>query len=467
MTPEQRARRMVGYLPPVLQTGAKLNLLFSTIAAELGKMEEGITRLMRSRWYTLAKGYPDTDSLADKAASELGMMAALYGLHPRRGEAADYFRQHLAALVELHRTGLGSATALLRLVSLVYMARQPPELFWEGDTAVGLFSVPRADGTYRPLRIELVDNPATPAKAHFSGVGAGQRLLTVNGGLETAIPEIALKATGKDIAVPILRHQESGLDLIFLGRVPKGSTLTLRNLRAPWIDGTPVTDSIILAHPTRFSSLDDGGVLTRFDAPESRFSVFEFDKDFARIPELVPGESHWSYDTLERQEVRSYLQGWEEALQKEAEAKALVKRDTPPAEVSFNWTEVTPATCVLRIPADHIPPHLQVPDEEGEVPGLPGLVRELSAALNYGRVAGVRTRVELTLPMPTEVLSIEEGPLRQEVSASFTEALDAKDSLTSFGYAIELHEQVPEPQEQLSWSGIFDATRFDSSRFQP
>lgn len=464
MTPEQRARRMVGYLPPVLQTGAKLKDFFSSLAVELGMMEEGLTRLMRSRWYTLAKGYPDDDSLADKAASELGMLAALYDLHPRRGEAADYLRQHLAALVELHRTGLGSATALLRLVSLVYMARQPPELFWEGDTAVGLFSVPRADGTFRPLRIELVDNPATPAMARFSSVGAGQRLLVANGGLETAIPDISLKATAKDIAVPILRHHESGLDLIFLGRVPKGATLTLRNLRAPLIDGRPVTDSIILAHPTRFSSLDDGGVMARFNAPESRFSVFAEDH---RIPELVPGESHWSYDTLERQEVRSYLLGWTESRQKEAEVKALVKRDTPLAELRFDWTEITPATCVLRIPADHIPPHLLVPDQEEEVPGLPGLVRELAAALNYGRVAGVRTRVELTLPMPAEVLSIEEGPLRQEVSTSFTDALDTKDSLTSFGYTIELHEQVPEPQEKLSWSGVFGATRFDSSRFQP
>lgn len=462
MTPEQRARRMVGYLPPVLQSGARVNLFFATLAQELGRMEAGLTRLMRSRWYTLARGYGPGESLADKAASELGLLAALYGLTPRRGEQEDYFRQHLATLVELHRTGLGSAPALLRLVSLVYLARQPPEVLWEADTAVGLLTVPKADGTWRQLRLELADNPPTAQTARFRNVGPGQRLLTANGGLETALPEISLQATEADLAVPILRHQESGLELFFLGRVPKGRTLTLRNDRPPLIDGRPAREPVILAHPTRFSGANDGRALTRFDAPGARFSVFEENK---RLPELAPGESHWSYDTLVRGEIRSYLLGWSEARLKEAEAQALVARATPRAELAFSWTEVTPATCVLRIPADYVPPYLLEPDAEGQVPGLPGLVRELAAALSYGRAAGVRTRIELTLPMPSESVSIEEGPARQEVTLSFPEKLEPKDALTDFGYTVQLHDQVPEPQEELSWAGVFDATRFNTSRF--
>ncbi|MFP2908399.1 hypothetical protein ACLESD_25770 [Pyxidicoccus sp. 3LFB2] len=462
MTPEQRARRMVGYLPPVLQGGTRLNLFFSTLAAELGRMETGLTRLMRSRWYTLARGFGVEDSLEGKGASELGRLGELYNLQPRRGEPDAYFRQHLAALVELHRTGLGSAPALLRLVSLVYLAQQPPQLLWEGATAVGHFTVRKADGTWRSLRIELDDNPPTAQAAQFRNVMPGQQLLTANGGLETAVPEISLTATEADIAVPILRHKESGLDLFFLGLVPKGGTLTLRNDRPPAIDGRPAKEPLILAHPTRFSSRDDVGPLTRFDAPGTRFSVFEENK---RLPELVPGESHWSYDTLVRGEIRSYLLGWSEARLKEAEAQARVTRATPRADLRFDWTESTPATCVLRIPADYVPPHLMEPDAEGQVPGLPGLVRELAAALAYGRAAGVRTRIELTLPMPPEVVSVEEGPARQEVSLSFPETLEPKDALTDFGYTIQLSDQLPEPQEELAWDGVFGATRFNTSRF--
>ncbi|RKH90835.1 hypothetical protein D7Y04_43140, partial [Corallococcus sp. AB038B] len=97
---------MVGYLPPVLQSGTKLNLFFSTLAQELEQMEGGLTRLMRSRWHALARGFPVEESLANKADSELGQLAALYNLLPRRGESADYLRQRVATVVELHRTGM-------------------------------------------------------------------------------------------------------------------------------------------------------------------------------------------------------------------------------------------------------------------------------------------------------------------------------------------------------------------------
>ncbi|WP_342374045.1 hypothetical protein NVS55_21790 [Myxococcus stipitatus] len=463
MSADQRRRRMLGYLPPILQSGARIHDFFDSLAQELETMEQGLTRLMRSRWYSLARGFPVDASPLNKADSELGRVAMLYGVLPRRGESDVYLRQRLAAMVELHRTGLASAPALLRLVSLVYMAKQPPRIVWEGKTAVGLFSVPRADGTYRDLRVELVDNPTMPAGASFRNVAREQRMLTSNQGLEVAEVDITLKATEREIAVPILRHEQSGLDVIFLGRIPLGSTLLLRHKRPPILDGRPVDTPLILAHPTRFAGPNDVGVLARFDMPEARFSVFKEDR---HLPELDPGDSHWTYDTLERQEVRAYLFGWSAERQQAAEAQALPQRDTPRAELRFGWTEVTPATCTLRIPANHIPPHFLVPNEEGVVPGLPGLVKELAAALEYGRCAGVRTRIELTLPMPPESLVATEGPLRFEVTASFGETLEATDALTSFGSHISLHEQFPEPQEKLAWDGVFNGTRFDTSRFQ-
>ncbi|MFP2927657.1 hypothetical protein ACLESO_21170 [Pyxidicoccus sp. 3LG] len=461
MNPFQRARRMVGYLPPLLQSGGKINLLFDVIAQELGVMEGGITRLMRSRWYTLAQGFRADDSLATKAGSELGRLGALYGLQPDADEEDAYFRQRLAALVELHRTGMNTAPALLRLVSLVYRAEQPPELSWEKKTAVGHFTVPGPageDGTpgTRRIRVELHDNPPTPTLARFQGIPADQRLLTLNQGLDPAIPEVFLTAPeDAGISIPILHHHESGLDVLFLGRVPPGKTLSLRHLRVPLINGSPALEPVLLAHPSRF---DDGNPPFRFDTEAARFSVFNRNQG---LPELDPGENHWSYGTLSKKELQNYLAGGrspelEQARQKALEL-ALEPKQSPPIDIQFHWTEVTPATFVLRIPVDYVPPQAK---------GLPDLVRELTATLNYGRASGVRARIEFMLTLPPEELSVEESPAHLALTTTFAEPPGVTDALTSFGPAIEFKEQLPEPDDQLSWSGFFDGTRFDTSRFK-
>ncbi|QRN93829.1 hypothetical protein JRI60_32305 [Archangium violaceum] len=465
MRPEQRARRMVGYLPPVLQTGRQLNLFFETLGQELGQMELWLTRLMRSRWYTLARGFRPDDSLSVKAASELGRLGALYGLVPRRGESDTYFRQRIAALVELHRTGLSTAPSLLGLVSLVYMAQQPPELSWEGEIAIGTFQVPEADGSTREMRVTLADKPLTPASTRFLGIGAGQQLLTTNNGLEEAIPEICLKAAEADIPIPLLHHEESGLDVIFLGLVPKGQTLTLRDKYVPLLDGRPVKEPVIVAHPTRFSGREDQGPRARFNAPDSRFAVFKQDNE---LPPLVPGRNHWSYETLTRAKLTSYLRGTPGLELDKALALIPEGKPSPRADLQFNWIELAPATFTLSIPVDYVPPHLQVPGEDGTVPGLPGLVRELAAALTYGRAAGVRWRIELILPMPAEEVSLGESPALMELATSFTEEARATDSPIAVAPNLILTEQVGELDDsRLTWSGFFDHTRFNTSRFKP
>jgi hypothetical protein len=461
MNPVQRARRMVGYLPPLLQSGGKITLLFDVIAQELGVMEGGITRLMRSRWYTLAQGFRADDSLATKAGSELGQLGALYGLQPGPDEGDAYFRQRLASLVELHRTGMNTAPALLRLVSMVYRAEQPPELSWSGDTAVGLFTVPgpaNEDGTpgTRRLHVELDDNPPTPASARFQGMPADQRLLTVNQGLDPARPEVSLTAPADaDISIPILHHHESGLDVLFLGRVPRGKTLTLRHQRVPLIDGSPAKEPVLLAHPSRF---DDGNQPFRFDTDAARFSVFNQDQG---LPELAPGENHWSHGTLSKKELQNYLPAGRnpelELARQKALELALEPKQSPRIDIQFRWTEVTPATFVLRIPVDYVPPQAR---------GLPDLVRELTATLNYGRASGVRARIEFMLTLPPEEVSVDESPARVALTTTFAEPPSVKDALTSFGQAIKFEEQLPEPDDRLSWSGVFDGTRFETSRFK-
>jgi hypothetical protein len=454
MTPEQRARRMVGSLPLPLQSGANIAWLFRALGGELEVMERGITRLMRSRWYTLAEGFAEGATPAEQSSSELARLAELLDLLPARGESADYFRRHLAEFLAIHATGLTTAPAILQLVSFVYLADQPPEITWEGDVAVGTFTVTKADGTKRPLRVELADNPPTAASARFLQVGPGQRLLTANGGLEPALLErISLTASQAEIAVPILTHIESSLDVLYVGRIPVNKTLTLRQGLAPLLDGVPADGTVILASPTRFVDPLTVNRRSRFDAPDARFSVFNPDR---KLPTLPAGETHWRYDTLDRKELAAYLSGWPDV--KAAIGNALEVKSTPPLDADFRWTEITPASFALRIPVDYVPPRF--PE------GLPGLIRELAATLKYGRAAGVQTRIELTLPMPAEIVTMQEGPAQMEISTKFAEALPVTDALTSFGPSIEFHEQVEEPKEHLSWSAFFNTTRFNSSRFQ-
>jgi hypothetical protein len=457
---------MVGYLPPLLQSGGKINLLFQAIACELGEMEGGLTRLMRSRWYKLAQGFEKDASLADKATSDLGRLAALYGLEPGVDEETAYFRQRLASLVELHRGGLGTALVLLQLVSMVYRAEQPPEIRWERGKAMGLFTVPlpasgkETSGT-RQIRVELEDNPPAPATARFQGIPADQRVLIINGGLDPAHPEISLTAPAHDdISLPILHHHDSGLDVLFLGRVPRGKTLTLRHQRVPLVDGHPEDTPVILAHPSLFN---DEPQPVRFDSEEARFSVFNQDQG---LPVLTPGENRWSYGTLSRKQLETYLAGrrepgLEKAL-KTALALAEEKGTPPPANLQLRWTESTPATFVLRIPIDYVPPHAK---------GRPDLLRELMGALNYGRAAGVQARIAFMLTLPPEVVPVDESPAHLELTTSFREPPGvtdtlASDALTSFGPAIAFEEQLPEPEDRLSWSGVFNTTRFDTSRFK-
>ncbi|GHG99760.1 hypothetical protein [Comamonas sp. JC664] len=465
MNPAQRARRMVEYLPPLLQSGGRIHRLFDAIAQELGVMEGGLTRLMRSRWYMLAAGFRADDSLAVKAGSELGRMGALYGLQPGPDEGAAYFRRRLASMVALHREGLGTAPALLRLVSMVYRAEQPPELFWDGDTAVGRFTVPEppdASGAprSRTLTVELHDNPSTAATARFQRIPANQRLLTFNQGLDPALPEIELTAPpNSDIRIPILHHHGSGLDVLFLGSVPRGKTLTLRHQRKPQINGIPASEPVLLAHPARF---DDTPQPIRFDTETARFSVFD---PYRGLPALAPGENHWSHGTLSKTDLANYLPAGRNPELEEARGKALElalePKQSQPIDIRFHWTEVTPATFALRIPVDYVPPQAE---------SLPDLVRELTAALNYGRVSGVRARIEFMLTMPREVFAVSESPAQVALESRFAEPFGVNDSpvsdtLTSFGPAIDFEEQLPEPEDRLSWSGFFDTTRFNTSRF--
>lgn len=458
MNGNERARRMQSYLPLLMQRGANLGRLLGALGNEFGLMEQGLERLMRARWYTHAEGYASEESFAKRLQSEIGRIGPLFGLFPGSNEDADFFRRHIAALVDVHRTGLTTAPALLRLVSLVYMAEQPPHIEKKGDdVAVGLFKIA---GNDQLVRVEIQDSPTNNADAPFEGLVAGQDILVTNRGLHEAIPDISIRASaGGEVCVPILSHRESGWDLLFAGRIGAGRTLLIRHEREALLDGAPATGPIICSNPTRFYDAAHpswpSNARARYDSLEAVFSEFEPSRS---VPALIPGENHFHYDTLTRAELVSYLYGMPGAQQIIAALPA-TNSASASVNVQFRWAEATPATFVLRIPGNYVPPRFG----EG---GLPALIRELAQTLEYGRAAGVRASIEVTVPMLPEKVEVQDRPLAMDVSISFGEAGRVKDMPVVADSAMTLQDEVHPLQDDLVWDGVFDATRFSDSRFQ-
>ena len=116
--------RMTERLPLAMQQGQKIKALFDSLDQEMNLMESGVKRLMRSRWYKFAVGWLDpAENLSNKRKTELGRIGALFGLLPGRDESSPEFRQRLSDYIQIHRDGLGTAKAILKLAALVYRAK--------------------------------------------------------------------------------------------------------------------------------------------------------------------------------------------------------------------------------------------------------------------------------------------------------------------------------------------------------
>lgn len=467
MNPDQRRQRMLESLPLLLQEGANIGELFHALARVLsgppedGGMEHGITRLLRSRWYRLARGWTGDH---EPAASELGRIGALYGFPPSRHTAPDAFRRRLAEFIAIHREGLTTAPALLRLVALVYGAETTPEISWHASEpairarfagaqfARATFKA-FAGGELGTVVVELHDNPSAPSDARFSDIGPEQRLTVTNNGLDPATPELSLTPRDKPALSPVFIQLNTGLRLIFVGTVPVGKTLTLREGLPPLLDGVPQPDSpVLLSNPHVFNSaffMNAAGVGARFTVRE-RF----------RMPTLAPGESTWRYDVMGLSELSALLDGWKP---KDGQVLADPVPKAPHADLRLRWDETVPASFALRIPADRVPRAFV--DPATGAPDLPALVRELEWALQYGRAAGVRARVELALPHVHEYVTLSDEPsIRAELRLA--EAEKVQESAPSPVPGIALKDTLPPTADPLKFGGLFDITPFNTSVFR-
>jgi len=451
MNRDNRRDRMLGSLPLLLQEGANVSALFGRLAdvfsgaSAVGGVEYGLTRLLRSRWHRDAQGWTDERTAN---ASELGQLGVLFGFPPARGERVDAFRRRIVEYIAIHRDGLTTADAILRLVALVYQAEGAPKITYPSDQITTAEFIADAGGELAPIHVALRDNPVLPASARFHSVNHDQRLVMRNAGLDPAIPEVSLTPIDQPAKVPVLVDHATGLRLIYVGVVPAGATLTLRDGRPPLIDGIPQSAPVLLLNPFSFNhDTVFGGV----DEVYTRFSIAS--RDFAMSP-LAPGENHWGYYVLPQNTLRDLLLSWPELAPLEELADP--GPTAPATDITLEWQESSPASIALHLPADRIPRAF-----EGD---LADFIHELEWALAHGSAAGIRARVELTLPHVRERVELRER-LSLTPAARFADAPTLDDPLTP-RQELRFSDAVDGPSDEgLEFGGRF-GTPFNTSHFE-
>lgn len=465
MTPAQRAQRMLAYLPLALQGGKNLAAVLRVLAEELALAEAGVTRLLRSRWYAINRGWDSHDAEVDvKAASELGALAALFGLEPSAGETAEHFRRRLRDVIVLHRAGLTTAPALLQMAANVYLSDEPPAISWEADgLAVATFTVTEPDAGPRHVRLEIVDNPGKQAALTLEQVPAPTNFTITNQGFDPAIPEFTLTAQAGSVAVPVLTQQDTDLRIIWVGKLQPGQELTLRHNQLPLVDGRPVASPVVVVNPYTFGAPESyekdsvfwlektvHGQRQTFGA---RFSVLERS---CLLPELPPGPSRWRFDCVPQSTLARYLDFWPD--KDELLAADLTGGVPVPPRLAVRWPEVIAACFSLRIPADYVPWHFKGDQVR--------FVRALQDVLARGRAAGVEPRLELVQPRHTDALDIREQPAPDiAVRIDHGEVIPVAEDFHPGGPTIYLEDTIAVPSERLSTTGFFDQTVFDTSLY--
>ena len=402
-------QRLQERLPRVMRggPGTKLHNLLDVIGGEMVQMAQGATWLMRSRWIGLARGWSNPeDDLEQKHQTDLASIGRLLGCLPRAMESTLQFRRRLLEFVAIHREGLGTARSLLRLVALVCGAEHPPKITVEEDLILAEFEVRGEDGLENKLRLELLDNPPHDNRIHLPDVESQSGVDIENQGIHAVFPQIDIKATEKDVAVPMLFNRQTGQMVMYVGQVPKGSRLTLEEGAPPKLDGVPreeflqtyarfdqdyfrpqssdvgarfalsdmdAEDKVLFGYAFQFDR-------ARFYSPDAEYpTVFaEFDEK-QKFPQLPPGESSWEYTTLQPDQPDHYLK---DLQNREIIRCHALKQPAPKVALTFSWRERLAACFSLRIiPNDYKPPFMQDRKE---------LEQAVRRALTYGKAAGVQ-----------------------------------------------------------------------------
>lgn len=439
MSLETRTTRLANRLPVALSEGPVARGLLSALAQELEAANHGLLRLYRSRHLPMADAWGQTAPHPDDeaAASDLGRVGALIGLTPYQEERPAAFRDRVLGLMAVHRAGLGTAEAVLRLAAMALRAEGPVrlEIQTRGPDRVTLahLKVRVQGGVLRPFSLEVVDNPQVSSLFHTPRWVPGKPFTVTCASVQPASLEIQLRAA-EPLVYPMV-HQ-GGNAVLYAGVVPADVTLQLRPEGARF-DGVAAPAPVLAL---TVDVLDDA--LRKPETP-ARFAA---PTDLANALRLPTGVSHWQLSLVSPGAVRSLL--LEAGLPAE-----LPEGEGDPCEAqpqaTFVCEERLAAAFTLRFP-DILP---------AWAPDRTAVVTALRQALDYGRAAGIEARLQLhiglteTLPLPTDRAA--RATLKPRDVAGPTERMSARSRLT-------LQEKYRTTDRGASSVGY---TRLDRSHF--
>lgn len=450
MSVESRTRGMTDRLPIALSEGRVVRALLRAFASELETGDQLLFRLFRSRHLTLADAWGRGESVTadDAPLSDLARLGTLLGQTPYPDESPSQFRTRLSALMAVHRAGLGTAEAILRLVALNLRTEQPIKLSVErrGSDWVSLASarLRMRDGVTRSIVLELHDNPSRPERLTTSmTTGAAEVTVKSESAEETAV-SLTLEPQAT-LLCPVLVNERALL--LFGGRVEAHERLQLL-ADGPRRNGFASAEPFVaLQLATAPASLPDGkaaGVVGLW----STLLTNAIPSTPARALRLPPGDSRWQVAGVPASVAQTILTLVDSRLTLSG-LKGNEKATALKLSLTFDWQSRVAACFTVRYP-DVLPFWTSSREE---------VLHAVRKAVDYGRAAGIRGQLQQRVPLTESIPTVQER--RPRLSLQPQDSLALADRMTS-----RVSLTLPEPYRTHDrGSRRVDFTRLDQARF--
>jgi hypothetical protein len=506
--------------------GTAVAAVIDAMASALAQLDEGLNRTQRDHWLNLARG--DTyDGEALSALEKLGRLLGIVRLNEEATDdyrqrlqlTAKILTRGLTtprSLLELAIVTLGAEPCPRQSIDkdAVIAFGLPLGTFKKCSRCKSGSNQPCPNYENRVLDVVLTEN--APHHRSFKTENAlkpNDHFIISSDSLTEDVPEVRLEALDKDspIQYPILQNIVTGEVMLFAGEINFGEVLSIwpqvsqeenaqfdthDNVTAhAWSQQYPSGSAVLVKNDGSLTSvsnriyyltgdmfppdnvLSDAKNVPRFadavahegvrfadalsagDTFDSK-TVFVNNTDrkgaqfggagqTIRSPRICAGENEWLYGVYTKQDIKAVVGEFSGDLIDKAPQNSNDAR----ASLSLSWWIRPPASFNLRISRNGWV-------ERAERRGATQL---FSKWLQQAKAAGVRASLDFPEPALTESLSVSES-LSLKTIQQWQELLQLDDKPPLWQIEKTAQEQHELGEGALIWQGVFDQTRFDTSR---
>lgn len=295
MSEKTKTEKIVEMLPAFYRAWdpkSNMHSIISSVAKALDEQEKDLYAALRSHWVKTANG------------KDLDLLAQLFRLERKKGEADDRFRNRITNAVSEFRGG-GTLDAIKTHLSIL--------LDIEDKNTIDIIENPAAFVT----RKQIVKN--------------GQTWHMDSRSIYDEEAKISISVDGGIIINPTLVEMTSKSVVQYNGEILSGQVLTMTSERAQ-LDGADVTNRLTFSSPSLTGR---------------------------RLPRLLRQGSTWMYYEQHGDVIGVFDQA---EFGGNKEGRYVFDKLTPKVELQFGWTSRRPATIEVRIPSYVLErnPHLSV-----------------------------------------------------------------------------------------------------------